>query len=64
MSESYLELTAVDQRDILQTAAVELGRNAAVLEKDIWVRWVLEALFDMPKAHPMAFKGGTSLSNL
>ena len=64
MSESYLDLAAVDQRDILQTAAAELGRNAAVLEKDIWVCWVLEVLFDMPKAHPMAFKGGTSLSKV
>jgi predicted nucleotidyltransferase component of viral defense system len=35
-----------------------------VLEKDIWVCWALQALFSMPNAHPMAFKGGTSLSKV
>lgn len=64
MAEKYLELPSADQRDILQAAAAELGRQAAVLEKDIWICWVLQALFSMPDAHPMAFKGGTSLSKV
>lgn len=64
MPEVYLELSARDQKDILQTAAAELGKNASVLEKDIWVCWALEALFTQPKMHPMAFKGGTSLSKI
>lgn len=62
--ESYFSLKISDQKDILQTAADELGRTPAVLEKDIWVCWGLEALFAMPDAHPMAFKGGTSLSKV
>lgn len=33
-----MSLAAVDQKDILQTAAIELGRHEAVLEKDIWVK--------------------------
>ena len=33
------------------------GRAAIILEKDIWVCWVLQALFSMPDPHPMAFKG-------
>jgi hypothetical protein len=32
--------------------------------KDVWVCWALETLFSMPNAHPMAFKGGTSLSKV
>ena len=64
MPEAYLNLDADDQKDILQTAAAELGRQGAVLEKDIWVCWVLETLFSMPNGHPMAFKGGTSLSKV
>lgn len=64
MAESYLELPESDQKDILQAAAAELGRQAAVLEKDIWVCWTLQTLFSMPDAHPMAFKGGTSLSKV
>ena len=59
MPEFYLELSAKDQKEILQTAAVQLGRQESVLEKDVWVCWVLEALFSMPSGHPMAFKGGS-----
>jgi len=65
MPESYLELSTSDQKDILQTAAAELGRSEAILEKDIWVCWVLQTLFNLPDAHThMAFKGGTSLSKV
>ena len=44
--------------------AANSGRSAVILEKDIWVCWVLQALFSMPDPHPMAFKGGTSLSKV
>jgi len=64
VSEVFLHLSEQDRTDILQTAAVRLGRQADVLEKDVWVCWVLQALFSMPNAHPMAFKGGTSLSKI
>ncbi len=64
MPENYLELSARDQKEILQTSAAELARQASVLEKDIWVCWALQTLFSIPDAHPMAFKGGTSLSKI
>lgn len=64
MAENYTDLDKADQKAILQTAAVSLGRAAAVLEKDIWVCWSLQALFEIPNHHPMAFKGGTSLSKI
>src|SRR5206468_1490087 len=50
--------------DIIRTLALELGRVPGVLEKDVWVCWALDALFAMPDAPPMAFKGGTSLSKV
>lgn len=56
--QAFLELPAEEQSDIFQTVAPQLGRSAAVLEKDVWVCWALKALFSMPGAHPMAFKGG------
>ncbi|EMP54248.1 hypothetical protein MSNKSG1_16756 [Marinobacter santoriniensis NKSG1] len=62
--EAFLELTADEQKDILQTLAPQLARSASVLEKDIWVCWTLQAMFSMSGAHPMAFKGGTSLSKV
>jgi len=64
MADSYFSLKPQEQKEILQTAAAQLGRQAAVLEKDIWVCWVLQTLFSIPDAHPMAFKGGTSLSKI
>lgn len=60
----FLHLTANERKDILQTAAAQLGQQTAVLEKDVWVCWALHALFSLPDAHPMAFKGGTSLSKV
>lgn len=64
MADAYHSLKPQEQKEILQTAAARLGRQAAVLEKDIWVCWVLQTLFSIPDAHPMAFKGGTSLSKV
>ncbi len=64
MAEPFLSLGTRERADILRTAAASAGRFAVVLEKDIWVCWVLHALFSMPDPHPMAFKGGTSLSKV
>ena len=64
MVESFLSLGARERTDILQTAATNTGRSAVILEKDIWICWALKALFSMPDPHPMAFKGGTSLSKV
>ena len=64
MAEAFLSLHARERADILRTVAARSGRAAIILEKDIWVCWVLQALFSMPDPHPMAFKGGTSLSKV
>ena len=64
MAEPFLSLDARERADILRTLAANSGRSAVILEKDIWVCWVLQALFSMPDPHPMAFKGGTSLSKV
>ena len=60
----FPHLTTSERKDILQTAAAQLGQQSAVLEKDVWVSWALQSLFTLPNAHPMAFKGGTSLSKV
>ena len=64
MAEPFLSLDAGERADILRTVAARSGGSAVILEKDIWVCWVLQALFSMPDPHPMAFKGGTSLSKV
>ena len=64
MAEPFLCLDTGERADILRTAAARSQHSAIVLEKDIWVCWALDALFSMPDHHPMAFKGGTSLSKV
>ena len=64
MAERFLDLAPQERADILNTQADRLGRVSFVLEKDIWVCWVLDRLFSMPGRLKMAFKGGTSLSKV
>jgi hypothetical protein len=49
---------------LFRTTAQALGATARNVEKDFWVCWTLDALFNgMPAAAPrLLFKGGTSLS--
>ncbi len=61
-SQTYFELSTEDKIDALEAAASALGRPADLLEKDIWVVWALNALFDNPVGDHLVFKGGTSLS--
>ncbi|MDE2465050.1 MAG: nucleotidyl transferase AbiEii/AbiGii toxin family protein [Alphaproteobacteria bacterium] len=64
MPEYFLHLKTQEQSQIYQALAPQLARSPVVLEKDVWVCWVLRALFTMPDRLPMAFKGGTSLSKV
>jgi len=64
MAESFLLLDASEQSKIYRALAPRLSRSAVVLEKDVWVCWVLRTLFTLPGRLPMAFKGGTSLSKV
>lgn len=52
-----------DRRDLFRTAAQKMGVHEAILEKDFWVCWILDYLFQgSPWKDHLAFKGGTSLS--
>jgi hypothetical protein len=64
MPEAFLLLDAQEQSQIYRALAPQMARSPVVLEKDVWVCWVLQALFTMPGRLPMAFKGGTSLSKV
>ena len=64
MPDAFLALDAREQADILSTVAARTGRQAPILEKDVWICWALQTLFAIPQHHPMAFKGGTSLSKV
>ncbi len=64
MPESFLHLSSIERSQVLRGLAAQLSRPPSILEKDVWVCWVLQTLFTMPNRLPMAFKGGTSLSKV
>jgi predicted nucleotidyltransferase component of viral defense system len=55
-------LSKSQQIDIYSLAHKRIGISEVVLEKDWWVTTVLRALFTLPYAEHLSFKGGTSLS--
>ena len=63
MAEAFLRLSKEDRSAILNDAATKIGLAAHVLEKDVWVSWSLQQLFQL-KDHTMVFKGGTTLSKV
>ena len=64
MAEYFFDLSKKDRREALAYGRAETGRPAHLLEKDVWVVWVLRALFESPLATDLTFKGGTSLSKV
>jgi hypothetical protein len=58
----FLKLSPDDRREALNAAAANSGRPPHLLEKDIWVVWLLDVLFQAPFGQHLVFKGGTSLS--
>jgi predicted nucleotidyltransferase component of viral defense system len=61
---AFLSLSAQEKADVLNARAGAAGLPAAVLEKDVWICWLLKEVFEMPDRLPMVFKGGTSLSKV
>lgn len=67
MSESYAQFLALpdqDRKDVFEAAAERLDTLPSYVEKDFWVCFVLDALYNrLPDGHPqLLFKGGTALS--
>ncbi len=59
----FIDLSKEDRVDILDRVSSELNiRQREVIEKDWWVTAVLRAMFGLPYADHLSFKGGTSLS--
>ncbi len=60
----FLGAKPEDRRDVFLGAARRLGTPEQNVEKDFWVTWTLDVLFNgLPDGHPrLLFKGGTSLS--
>ena len=62
MADLFLKLSVDDRREALGVAAASSGRPLHLLDKDVWLVWILEVLFQAPFATHLVFKGGSSLS--
>jgi len=66
MNESFDRILAADDETragLFTTTAQRLGTTPQNAEKDFWVCWTLDALFNgLPDGPRLLFKGGTSLS--
>lgn len=62
--QTVIAATDSERRDLFLGAAARLGTAVQNVEKDFWVCWTLDALFNgLPSGGPrLLFKGGTSLS--
>lgn len=60
----FLSASPTDRQDIFRLAGQRIGTPPQNVEKDFWVCWVLDALFNSAIATGprLLFKGGTSLS--
>jgi hypothetical protein len=63
--ERVARLSANERSELFSETAARKGTTPAVVEKDFWVTWVLDRLFQQPElARLLMFKGGTSLSKV
>ncbi|MNT60237.1 hypothetical protein D3C72_1978050 [compost metagenome] len=62
--QAVIAASDAERRDLFLGAATRLGTAVQNVEKDFWVCWTLDALFNgLPADGPrLLFKGGTSLS--
>ncbi|MBU0729432.1 MAG: nucleotidyl transferase AbiEii/AbiGii toxin family protein [Proteobacteria bacterium] len=59
----FLKLPDKEQREILRISQAQLNIAESILEKDVWVSYVLDLIFNrLALGHRFMFKGGTSLS--
>lgn len=58
----FLKLSDSQRRNVYESISDRTHLPAQVIEKDFWVTIVLQAIFSLPIATHMIFKGGTSLS--
>lgn len=62
MPDAFFKLSAADRREALAVAAAATGRPIHLLDKDAWLVWLLDVLFQPPFGEYLVFKGGSSLS--
>ena len=66
MPKSFFQLSVAEQYEIIRIYGNTAQKNLTLIEKDIWLVWILQQLFQIPEQQQLkiAFKGGTSLSKV
>ena len=64
MNLEFLTLPRDERNEIITECSARLGVRAVITEKDFWVCWMLDVLFQSSFADALVFKGGTSLSKV
>ncbi|MBN9376944.1 MAG: hypothetical protein BGO14_02100 [Chlamydiales bacterium 38-26] len=64
MKLEFLELPGDERRLYIEQAAIKKNVSPVIVEKDFWVCWLLDILFQSEFAASLVFKGGTSLSKV
>lgn len=58
----FINLSNAEKNEILARVSSTTNISPLLLEKDFWVTWLLNNIFQMDFAKDIVFKGGTSLS--
>ena len=61
---AYQSLSRQSQKNLLGEESKRLGIDAAILEKDLWMVWFLDFLFNVVGHKALTFIGGTCLSKI
>jgi hypothetical protein len=64
MNSAFLSLPETQRRRAIQEVAVRRGVSPVIIEKDLWVCYLLSILFRCQFGESLVFKGGTSLSKV
>ncbi|MCK5878700.1 MAG: nucleotidyl transferase AbiEii/AbiGii toxin family protein [Holophagae bacterium] len=60
---TFITMTSKRRNQVCTQTAAQLGLVEVAVEKDFWVCWILDKLFNLPTwGDQLTFKGGTSLS--
>ncbi len=61
---SLLKITDDRRKQIFEQTAARMNLAEIAVEKDFWVCWTLDKLFQLSFGRHLTFKGGTSLSKV
>jgi len=61
---AFVDLPPGERKVYIDEAAARRGLSPVIMEKDLWVCWLLSILFESSFRDAIVFKGGTSLSKV